>query len=1149
MNFKLLLKELMKFSLIGFTLQCFFIGMLLANDSEAQRYQSVKEVFISVDLNDASLIETFNYIEKKTNFVFNYDNNQLKGDHTSITYHSSNATIEDLLLYVSSQANIRFRQVNNNINVLKKTRRGAREKNKIEIILQGVTITGRVTSAEDDSALPGVNIYVKGTTHGTITDVEGNYKLDVPDRNSILVFSFVGYDDMEVQVGNQTVIDVRLVPNVETLSEIVVVGYGVQKRSDLTGAISSVSAKDITSLPSARVDQALQGRTSGVYVLNSDGSPGGETIIRIRGLNSINGGNQPLIVIDGLQGGDITSLNPNDIQSIEILKDASATAIYGSRGANGVILITTKLGSTKKPVIDMSYDIGWQKLGRKLPVMSAADFARYNNLVHSTYTGGGNTPTYNFTDEDIQRYEREGGTDWQDVIFQTGVLQNFQLGVSGSTKALKYMVSANYLDHQGILQNSAYNRASLRANLYADVAKWVDFGLNWNFIREKYKSPDFRSEEIDFVQMTINTATRWSPTEPVYDPDGSYHRHNPNYGPSDTWNPLASAVEPVFDRPSINNNVNLFINFKIVKGLSLKITGGAILESGEHRDYYNTKTMVGFSNNGQAFMQNTSYERYQNSNILTYDNTWNDKHHLTVTGLVEQIQEKGHWRNTVARQFVVDQLMFNNLSGADQVTESSGASERALLSYMGRVNYAFGERYLMTFTYRADGSSVFGANNKWGYFPSGSVAWRISEENFMSTVSWVTELKLRASYGQTGNQGIDPYQTLARLYSSPEEWGTNYPYNGPGPTNTGFAIGGLANPNLKWETTTQLDIGLDFSMFDGRLTSTMDYYRKVTDNLLMPRQLPGYIGVREILDNVGSIENKGFELIIGGDPVVGEFSWNTSFNITVNRNKVLNLGSDDILVFNSTFGGYSLDDGFMILKVGEPFGTMRGFKFLGIWGTDEEEEARSYGQLPGDSHYLDLNEDGVIDQDDRVIMGNGYPDFTWGWSNRFTYKGFDLSFLFMGMQGNDLFNQLEIRRQSDWEGNNPILLNYWTPENQDTNIPGLIDEAYRESQNLENKIYINGASEGATSRWVEDASFVRLKVITLAYSFQPNILDKIGFTKIRLYLSGTNLWTITKYTGFDPEIANFTYTDATIGVDLSAYPPAKTYTLGVELTF
>jgi hypothetical protein len=363
------------------------------------------------------------------------------------------------------------------------------------------------------------------------------------------------------------------------------------------------------------------------------------------------------------------------------------------------------------------------------------------------------------------------------------------------------------------------------------------------------------------------------------------------------------------------------------------------------------------------------------------------------------------------------------------------------------------------------------------------------------------------------------------------------------PTNTGFAIGGLANPELQWETTTQSNIGLDLAMFDGRLTSTIDVYKKVTDDLLMPRELPGYVGVASVLDNVGSIENKGLEVLIGGDPIIGDFRWNTSLNLTMNRNKVLDLGDDERLSYSATFGGYNLGE-FMILEVGEPYGTMRGWEYLGVWGTDQEEQARQYGQLPGDPRYLDTDGDGDVDEDDRVIIGNGYPDLTWGWSNNLSYKNFNLSFLIMGMQGADLFNQLRIRRET-YEANDPRVLNYWTPDNQDTDVPGLIDGAYRESQALENKIFI----DGETSRWVEDASFIRLKVVTLAYNLSPDLLNRIGLNKVRIFFTGTNLVTITDYTGYDPEVANFTESDATIGVDLSAYPTARTYTFGLEMTF
>lgn len=1009
---------------------------------------------------------------------------------------------------------------------------------------QAVTVTGTVTSEKGDP-LPGVSVIEKGTTNGTVTDGNGVYTFSVSSETATLVFSFIGYSNQEVALNGRTTVNVSLIEDVVALGEVVVVGYGTQRKTDLTGAVASIPTADIKQFPMARVDQALQGRTSGVYVLNTDGSPGGNTMIRIRGLNSINGGNEPLVVIDGLQGGNLNSLNPNDIASIEILKDASATAIYGSRGANGVIIITTRLGQQGKPVIDAGYNVGFQRLARKLPVMDAATFARQYNKYRMTLTGDGNVPTAQFTDEQIAAFERTGGTDWQDEVYETGVMHNYQLGISGASEKLKYLVSGNYLDHNGILLNSAYTRASLRTNLSAEITDWVEFGLNYAFTKETYKSPSFRTE-VAFVSQVVNNAPRWAPTEPVYDENGNYWVHTPGYGASDTWNPVASAVEPIIDNPTFRNNANLFLNFKIAKGLSLRVTGGALTTNRYFRDYYNTKTLPGLQNNGWGHVNESKNERYQNSNILTYDNTWNDKHHLTFTGVAEQIYEETIGANMEGKGFLVDQLGFDNMGGATTIVASSFHSERSLLSYLGRINYVLDEKYMATVTYRADASSVFGAENKWGYFPSGSVAWRVSEEDFLKDSRLFTELKLRGSYGLTGNQGINPYQSLARLSSN--QWENNYPYNGRTATDIGFGIGGLANPNLKWETTAQSNIGLDLSMFNGRLTSTIDVYRKVTNDLLMPRELPGYVGVSSVLDNIGSMENKGIELQIGGDPIVGDFRWNTSVNFTANRNKVLDLGPNKRIGYRPSTGGYSLGTNFMFLEVGESFGLMNGWEFLGIWKTDQEEEARRYGQLPGDPRYLDLDNDGDIDNNDRTTIGNGYPKFTWGWTNQLTYKNFDLSFMFMGYQDVDLFNTMRIRRESFWEGTSPVLLNAWTPENQDTDVPGMIDGAYRESQNLTSTLNFGGDS-GATSRWVEDASFIRLKTATLAYTLNQSMLSAIGFQKVRLFMSGTNIFTITDYTGYDPEVAAFPNNDATIGVDLSVYPPARTLTIGAELTF
>jgi len=1015
-----------------------------------------------------------------------------------------------------------------------------------ESIAMAVNITGRVTDT-DGVPLAGATIQVKGTTAGTVTDAEGYYKISVPE-DATLIFSFVGYITLEIPVGNRTEIDVTMVADVAELGEVVVVGYGTQRKSDLTGSISSITPAEITALPSQRVDQALQGRTTGVFVMNTDGSPGGNTIIRIRGLNSIQGGNDPLVIVDGLQGADIDQINPNDIASMEILKDASATAIYGSRGANGVILITTKLGRVGKPVIDANYNIGIQKLARKLPTMSAAEFATYNNYMQSFGTAGGATPHYYFTDEDIARYEREGGTDWQDEVYGTGVMQNANLAISGATNRLKYMVSSSYLDHEGIMLNSKYTRLSLRANLSADITDWVDFGLNYSYTKETYKSPPF-TEGYNALFNVVNNAVRWAPTEPVYDENGNYWRHTPGYGAYDTWNPVATAQEIKIDNPIYTNNANLFLNFKIIKGLSFKVMGGASFNNYYNSNYQNTKTRNGYAMNGVGTVEESVSNRLQNTNILTYDNTFG-AHHLTFTGVFEEIFNKSSGSSMRGQDFLVDQLSFDNMDGAKSVSIDTWRSERALISWMGRVNYALMDRYLVTFSYRADASSVFGEDNKWGYFPSGSVAWRISEEEFLKSFGLVNDLKLRASYGVTGNQGISPYGSLARLGSG--EW-YRYPYNNGDNLNIGFGISDIANPGLKWETTAQTDIGIDFSLFKGRLTSTIDWYKKVTKDLLMPRPLPGYVGVSSVLDNIGSIENKGLEIMVGGDPLVGKLRWNTSINITINRNKVLDLGPGvERIGYTPTSGGYSLGENFMYLEVGQPFGLMKGWRWDGLWRADQEAEARSYGQLPGWDHLADISgpdgvPDGQVDSFDKTVIGNGYPKFTWGFTNLFTYRGFELSFLIIGSQGNDLFNTIRIRRQSEWEGVDPILLDEWTPDNQGTSIQKLYDGAWVESQDLENKYYTNNYQ--TTSKWVEDASFIRLKTLTLGYSFAQSILGKIGFSKARVYASATNLVTITKYTGYDPEIAAFPSNDATIGVDLSVYPPARTYTFGIDLTF
>ncbi len=1008
------------------------------------------------------------------------------------------------------------------------------------------TVSGRVTD-ENGEAVAGANISVQGTTSGTITDADGRFRLTVPNNAKTLLISFIGYLSQEVIIGNQSVINVVLKADIQTLSEIVVVGYGQQRKSDITGAISSVKGAELVQLPMQRVDQALQGRAAGVLVLNTAGAPGAATTIRVRGMNSINGGNNALIVVDGLQGANLNALNPNDIESIEVLKDASATAIYGSRGANGVILITTKSGKKGKPTIDYSYSYGSQTIRHKLELMSAADYAITRNANRATQNASG-VPVPIFSDERIAELKRTGGTDWQDVIYRTAPISNHQLTVGGGTDNMKYMISGGYLDQQGILINSAYKRFSLRANVSADINKVVSFGLNWSGSKEAGNSPPYGGgTALSFLGQAVNIAPRWDPTTPPYDAEGNYNRHPAGYGAYDTWNPLAAAKEPDIKNNTIRNNINTFLEFKIIEGLKLKITGGATIGNENNKSYFNSKTWEGKPIGGKvgyATVDDALTTFYQNSNILTYDKNIGSSHHITLMAVAEQQYSKSESSGLVASKFTVDQTGVNDLGGAEQINSKySSVNERVMNSYLGRLNYAFADKYLVTLSYRADGSSVFGANNKWGFFPSGSLAWKMTDETFIKDLNIFSELKLRGSWGVIGNQAISTYQTIPSMSS-----GSNYPYNGNSNTDLGFTIANPPNPNLKWESTTQKNIGLDASVFKGRLNGTIDLYMKTTKNLLLKRTLPGYSGFSSIMDNVGSVQNKGLELSITGDPLVGIIRWNTGFNISWNRNEVLDLGEVSRLEFKTTYGGYSLQNGFMQLRVGEPFGQMYGYGYEGTWKTSEAAEAAAFGQLPGDPKYTDFNKDGKINSLDIMMIGNAIPKFIFGWSNRVSYNNFELTLLIQGSKGNDIFNEARIRLENPNEGTSIRLLDRWTVDNQNTDVPAFIDAVTRQNAGLVSKVSL-GSDGGRLQRYVEDGSYARLKNVTLGYSLPSYVIDRLGISKIRVYLSGTNLITLTKYTGYDPEVSAYNSNDAMIGVDLSNYPTAKTITFGIDVTF
>ena len=1042
----------------------------------------------------------------------------------------------------------------------------------IQVVFAQSAIKGKVTSVDDSGGIPGASVVVVGTNIGTITDFNGLFSLVVPANAKALRISFVGMKTIEIQIGSKKEINVTMESETTSIEEVVAVGYGVVKKSDLTGAVSSVKGDDLTKLPTMRADQALQGRAAGISVQNTDGEPGGNVTIRIRGGNSATGGNDALVVIDGMQGGNLSTINPNDIASVEVLKDASATAIYGARGANGVILITTKRGSIGKVAISYNYSFGSQTISNKLDLMNAEDYAKKSNDYAASQNGtvaSPITPVLPFTTAQIESLNETGGTDWQNEIYRTGQIQNHQVTVGGGSENAQYFVSGSYMDQKGIVINTAFKRYTLRNNLDLKLTKWLNAGVNVSFLKDKGNVPPTGEGTYygDILGQAINAVGRFDPLTPVFDTSGNYNfkalkggpNSNKGYADPDVWNPVATAKETKAEKNNVKSDINTYLEFKILEGLTLRVTGSASIQNMDNTRYMGSKTQPGFGTRGYGILEFDKSQYYQNSNILTYNKTYKEKHRLTLTGVAEQQLSLSTYTNMEAKEFFSDDTGIRDLGGAGLIMQRSNQySKTAINSYLGRVNYVYDNKYLFTMSYRADGSSVFGENSKWGYFPSGALAWKASEENFVKDLNFFSDLKMRGSWGKTGNQGIQPYQTLSSVGS-----GFNYPYLGDGTTSIGYLLLNTANPNLKWETTEQTDLGVDFGFFEQRLTATVDVYKKKTTDLLLNSQLPNYTGFASLLTNVGAIENKGLEISISAIPVTNHnFKWTTSGNISFNRSEVLSLadGSPRLQIITNTGGGYNIwrNNAWSLknLTVGRPVEEMQGYICLGTWSEAERDKALAFGQLPGDTKWKDVNGDGKITKadDGNEVIGNASPDYIWGWSNNFTYKNFDFSFLLQGSQGNDIFNAVRIKTEAPNYGLNTNLNDRWTTDNQNTNVPAFTPTLTRNKLLTGYPSKVSGiGNDNRSSRWVEDGSYARLKNVTLAYNLPESVIGKINVSKLSVYVTGVNLVTLTNYSGYDPEVSSFNKGSRVraggLGIDLSNYPSAKTIIFGLNVTF
>ncbi len=986
-------------------------------------------------------------------------------------------------------------------------------------IAQDISVKGRVTDG-NGAAIPGTTVALKNSTKGTTADSDGNYTIIV-GPGATLVFSAIGYQKQEVAINRRTLVNVSLITDDKSLEEVVVVGYGTQRRIETTGAIASVKAADLLQTPVANVAQGLQARVAGVQITQNSGAPGGNVSVRIRGTNSINGTSEPLYVIDGIQIGNtgginevspLSQINPNDIESIEVLKDASSTAVYGARGANGVVLITTKRG--KEGVTRVSYDgyAGVQQVNKTIDVLNARQFAQLENEVYkrAIYADPASVGE---------------GTNWQNLIFRQAPIQSHQLSVSGGNQKTQLALSLNYFNQDGIIKNSNFTRYSLRSNIDHTLSERVRIGtsLYYGYTTSNGVNAGGTGSDILVTRGgVLGAAVAAPPTLVPYRADGSVFpfqdQMNGQY--QEVSNPLNQII-PVNRRSNQRFLVNAYADFTLFKGFTYRPSFNADLGT-TLAEFYAPLSLLSQSqlaSGGGTADNNSIYSRtLLHESIFTYRTRLADRHTLTATAVLATQTNVNQNYQQAASNFPNDVTENNSVGLAVNRSINSYKSKARLDSYLGRINYGYKDRYFLDLTARVDGASRFGENNKYGFFPAVAGAWRIVEEPFMKGLPVFSDLKLRGSWGITGNAGaIEPYQSLATVSAS----GLNYNYNHT--PVTGINPAAIPNPDLKWERSTQLDIGLDVSLFNNRLSLVADYYNKRTDDLLFQKVLPMSSGYTALTGNFGSIRNQGVELAINGRILPGggrSLQWDASANVTFNQNRVLSL---DGVLDELPRSAYAL------LKVGYPMGLYRTYLFDGISQTGETIVPGYDGRVGGHK-VKDLNGDGTITAADQVNVGDAQPNYIFGVSSALRFRGFDLNLFVQGVQGNKLMNLFRYTFETALGQQNVLagLANRWSPTNP-------------------NNEYASGFQGGRlplSDRYVEDASFVRLKNISLGYT-----LPKIkGISQVRVYVSANNALTFTKYSGFDPEVNNFGNSNTQF-IDNGGYPIARSYLGGLQVTF
>lgn len=1043
-------------------------------------------------------------------------------------------------------------------------------------LAQNVNVFGTVTDANSGEEVIGATVKVKGSTSGSITDFEGKYKISVRPGATLEV-SYVGYQTKQVKVTGAGQLDIQIAEDVNMLEQVVVVGYGVMKRSDLTGSVSSIDEKAIKQGVNTSIEQAMQGRIAGVQVTQNSGAPGGGISVQIRGINSLSG-NEPLYVIDGVamsgQTGDnssvLSTLNPSDITSLEVLKDASATAIYGSRASNGVVLITTKKGVEGKPKVVYEGMMGWQSLPKHLDMMNLKQYAQFYNDRAALWGWGA-----------LEQYKDPSlltdGTDWQDELFQTAFMHQHQLGVSGGTKDMSYNLSGGFLDQDGIGIGSGFTRASFRANFDTNVNKWLKVGANSYFARTKQIITFDDANVIqDAISMTPDVAAR--------NADGTYDsgaENEYNY----TENPLFKAQQIDNHNEKSQLDFNFYATLTPIKNLVLRVEYGGSFSWGD--SYYFRPEYTYGSNNqtveslGQRTSSTSKYQSFKQ--YATYDIDPLKNNHLQV--MLGHESQWGDWASLSASRkgYISDAIHSLHVGDATTATNDEQGSEWAIESYFGRLNYNLLDRYLLTATLRADGSSSFGPNNRWGWFPSVAAAWRISQEPFMRNMEWLSNAKLRLGWGLVGNQSAGSFAYGVAMSTVATAWGS------------GYYAGNYANPDLKWESTNAWNVGFDLSLFNNRIEFIVDAYYKKTSNLLMYSVLPNYLideegyqyyfGMYPPYVNAGAIRNKGIEFTLNTVNISNKnWQWRTGATISFNRNKLTALNSDD-----SALQGRIGNDTYTLSEIGGPVGRFYGYNVIGMFTKESDfyqkdpngdlmidkngnyvpvarpvdsdgnmYEIKQTGIWVGDYIFEDVDGDGKITESDRKYIGDPNPKFTFGINNTITYKDFELSFFLSGSYGNDVYNVLRQTKTNPagWGNKMAYVANcakiaMYDPEGSLSDISNVYisNAATAECWRIEPSGGGQNSNNRISSAFVEDGSYIRLKSLSFAWNLPKRWIQKVGVDWCQIYVNAQNLFTITGYNGYDPEVGAQGQSVILQGLDNGRYPSQRIYNFGVKLNF